>query len=97
LEILYIWKMLGAIKNLGHVLYRVWFYILVTVPIILFFPVLLLLTISEKTYHQFFWLARNLWARPILYGMGCFPKIVRQQRMEKGKSWLTIPVCWILC
>ena len=63
--------MLGAIKNLGHVLYRVWFYILVTVPIILFFPVLLLLTISEKTYHQFFWLARNLWARPILYGMGC--------------------------
>lgn len=82
--------MLGAIKNVGHVLYRVWFYILVTVPILLFFPILLLLTISEKTYHQFFWLARNLWARPILYGMGCFPRIVRQQRMERGKSYMLV-------
>ena len=82
--------MLGVVKNVGHVLYRVWFYILVTVPILLFFPVLLILTISESTYHQFFWLARNFWARPILYGMGCFPKIVRQQRMEKGKSYMLV-------
>ena len=80
--------MLGVIKNTGHLLYRVWFYILVTVPILLFFPFLLILTISEKTYPQFFWLARNLWARPILYGMGCFPVVVREQCMEKGKSYM---------
>ena len=82
--------MLGAIKNVGHLLYRVWFYILVTVPILVFFPFLLILTISEKTYAQFFWLARNFWARPILYGMGCFPKVVREQRMEKGKSYMLV-------
>lgn len=82
--------MLGIIKNAGHLVYRVWFYILVTVPILIFFPFLLLLTISEKTYPQFFWLARNLWARPILYGMGCFPKIVREQRMKKGKSYMLV-------
>lgn len=82
--------MLGVIKNAGHLLYRVWFYILVTVPILLFFPFLLLLTLSEKTYPQFFWLARNLWARPILYGMGCFPKIIREQRMLKGKSYMLV-------
>nr|WP_297784505.1 lysophospholipid acyltransferase family protein [uncultured Allomuricauda sp.] len=82
--------MLGAIKNVGHVMYRVWFYILVTVPILLFFPFLLAFTISERTYPQFFWLARNLWARPILYGMGCFPRIIREQLMQKGKSYMLV-------
>jgi len=82
--------MVGIIRNVGHVLYRVWFYVLVTVPILLFFPFLLIFTISEKTYPQFFWLARNLWARPILYGMGCFPKIVREQKMKRGKSYMLV-------
>ena len=82
--------MLHIIKSIGQVLYRVWFYVLVTIPILLFFPFLLLLTFSESTYPQFFWTARNLWARPILYGMGCFPKIVREQRMVRGKSSMLV-------
>lgn len=82
--------MLGIIKNVGHWLYRVWFYILVAVPIFLFFPFLLATTITEKTYPQFFWLARNLWARPILYGMGCIPSVVREQRMDRGKSYMLV-------
>lgn len=82
--------MLRTIKIMGQFLYRVWFYVLVAVPIFLFFPLLLLVTLSEKTYPQFFWLARNLWARPILFGMGCFPKIEREQRMEKGKSYMLV-------
>ncbi|MCK0161149.1 lysophospholipid acyltransferase family protein [Allomuricauda sp. F6463D] len=82
--------MLGIIRNVGHVLYRVWFYVLVAVPILLFFPILLVFTISEKTYAQFFWLARNLWARPILFGMGCFPKIVREQRMRRKMSYMLV-------
>ena len=59
--------MLRTIKIMGQFLYRVWFYVLVAVPIFLFFPLLLLVILSEKTYPQFFWLARNLWARPIFY------------------------------
>ncbi|WP_228236705.1 lysophospholipid acyltransferase family protein [Allomuricauda sp. M10] len=82
--------MLQLMKNIGYVIYRIWFYVLVAVPIFLFFPFLLLLTLSESTYPQFFWTARNLWARPILYGMGCFPKIVREQRMVKGKSYMLV-------
>lgn len=82
--------MFAIFKNIGHVLYRIWFYILVALPIFIFFPFLLATTISEKTYKQFFWLARNLWAKTILYGMGCFPKIVREQPMEKGKSYMLI-------
>lgn len=82
--------MLHILKSIGQVLYRVWFYLLVAIPILVFFPILLLLTFSEHTYPQFFWMARNFWARPILYGMGCFPQIKHEQRMEKGKSYMLV-------
>lgn len=82
--------MLKGIKNIGHILYRIWFYILVAIPIVIFFPFLLITTLSEKWYPQFFWLARNLWAVPILYGMGCPPQIIREQKLERGKSYMLI-------
>ncbi|WP_350284158.1 lysophospholipid acyltransferase family protein [uncultured Croceitalea sp.] len=82
--------MLKLIKNIGHALYRIWFYILVALPIVVFFPFLLGTTISEKTYRQFFWLARNIWARTILFGMGCFPKVTWQQRLEPKKSYMLV-------
>lgn len=78
------------VKNIGYILYRIWFYILVALPIILFFPFLLLSTLSEHWYPQFFWLARNLWARPILLGMGCPQKIVWDEKLQKGKSYMLV-------
>ncbi|MEO9512956.1 MAG: lysophospholipid acyltransferase family protein [Flavobacteriaceae bacterium] len=82
--------MFPIFRTIGHVLYRIWFYVLVALPIFVFFPFLLVTTLSEKTYKQFFWLARNLWAKTILYGMGCFPRVVREQSMEKGKSYMLV-------
>ncbi|MGI9550067.1 MAG: lysophospholipid acyltransferase family protein [Aurantibacter sp.] len=82
--------MLVLFKKIGYVLYRIWFYILVALPILIFFPFLLLSTLSEKTYAQFFWMARNLWGIPILYGMGCPPKVYREQKLEKGKGYMLI-------
>ena len=82
--------MLAFIKNIGRVFWRAWFYLLVLIPILLFFPLLLLFTMSEKTYPQFFWIARNLWARPILYGMGFFPRFKREANIVKGKSYMLI-------
>jgi len=77
-------------RRTGQVLYRVWFYILVAIPILLFFPLLILLSISERTYPQFFWLARNIWARMILFGMGCIPKITWEENLVKGKSYVLV-------
>jgi 1-acyl-sn-glycerol-3-phosphate acyltransferase len=77
-------------KNIGHALYRIWFYILVAIPIFIFFPFLLIATLSEKWYPHFFWMARNLWARPILLGMGCPPKVTYEQELEKGKSYMLV-------
>ncbi|WP_318343219.1 lysophospholipid acyltransferase family protein [Flagellimonas baculiformis] len=82
--------MLNVIGHIGQILYRIWFYLLVAIPIFLFFPFLLLATLTERTYPQFFWMARNLWARPILFGMGCFPQITREQQMERGKSYMLV-------
>ncbi len=70
-------------------LWRVWFYILMGVPIIILSPLLILSILSEKTYPQFFILAR-FWAKIILFGMGFYYKIEREQKMEKGKSYMLV-------
>lgn len=82
--------MITFIRNIGILIWRIWFYLLVLVPILIFFPILLLLTTTEKLYPQFFWFARNLWARPILYGMGFFPKFKKEEEIVKGKSYMLI-------
>jgi len=82
--------MVAALRKICQTIYRVWFYVLVALPILLFFPILLAFTLSEKTYPQFFWMARNLWATPILYGMGCPPKVFREQRMGNHMSYMLV-------
>ncbi len=80
----------AVLLKIGQTLYRIWFYILVALPIFLFFPLLVAFTISEKTYRQFFWLARNIWANVILYGMGCPPYIFREEKMKRGQSYMLV-------
>lgn len=70
-------------------LYRVWFYVLMAIPIIILFPILVLATISEKTYHIFFAIAR-LWSGIIIYGMGYWPIIDREEPMKKGQSYMLV-------
>ena len=82
--------MIQFIKNIGHVIYRIWFYLMVMLPILIFFPFLLVTTFSEKTYPQFFWLARNFWATPVLFFMGCWPKINYEQKLVKSKSYMLV-------
>jgi len=82
--------MRALFRKTAQLLYRIWFYILVALPILIFFPFLVLFSISEKTYPQFFWLARTLWANTILYGMGCIPRIQREEYMKKGESYMLV-------
>ena len=76
-------------RSIAIVIWRIWYYILMGLPIILLFPLLLILTSREKWYRHFFVLAR-LWAKIILYGMGFRPKVVQTQPMEEGKSYMLI-------
>lgn len=71
------------------VLWRIWFYILMAIPIIIFFPFLLLFTSRTKFYPQFFMIAR-WWAAFILFGMGFYPRIKREQRLVKGEAYMLV-------
>ena len=62
------------IKYPLYLLYRIWYYVLVFVPIVVFFPVILATILSEKTYPLFFKIAR-IWAKIILIVMGFYYKI----------------------
>ena len=55
-------------KYLFWLLWRSWFYILVTSIILLLLPILLILTAHKSWYRALYWVIRHLWATPILYG-----------------------------
>ena len=57
------------IKIIFWILYRIWFYILIALPILIMFPFLVASILKEKWYPYFFIMAR-IWARFILLGMG---------------------------
>lgn len=77
------------LKTPFQLLYRIWFHILVAVPILVLFPVLLISISKEKWYPFFFRLAR-IWAKVILFGMGFVVSVKKLQQLEKGKSYMLI-------
>ncbi len=75
------------LKMIFWILWRVWFYVLIALPIIAMLPLLLISIASEKWYPFFFKLAR-VWAKVILFGMGFYYKVEREQETEMGKSYM---------
>lgn len=80
---------MAIIKYPFWVLYRIWFYILVALPIIVMFPILLISISREKWYPFFFKLAR-IWAKFILIGMGFNYKIIKEEVPNPKKSYMFI-------
>src|SRR5690606_4387731 len=77
------------IKYLFWILYRIWFYILVALPIVILFPILFISILKEAWYPYFFKLAR-FWAKFILVGMGFRWTIESEQTPEPSKSYMFI-------
>lgn len=75
------------IKIIFWTIYRIWFYILLAVPILVMFPFLFVSILKQKWYPYFFIMAR-IWAKCILIGMFFRIKITREQDLEKGKSYV---------
>ncbi|NRD22110.1 1-acyl-sn-glycerol-3-phosphate acyltransferase [Winogradskyella litoriviva] len=71
------------------VLYRIWFYVLVAIPIIVLFPLLIISISRERWYPLFFRLAR-IWSKFILIGMGFGYKIKREEIPNPDKSYMFI-------
>jgi len=77
------------IKSAATLLWRIWFYILMIIPIIIMLPVLIIFTSSEKLYPQYFICAR-IWAKIILFGMGFSIKTKADKVPEKNKSYMLV-------
>ena len=78
-----------VMKYLFWILYRIWFYVLVAIPIVLLMPLLILSILKESWYPYFFKLAR-FWAYFILVGMGFRIKINLKQKPDKKASYMFI-------
>ncbi len=76
-------------KYIFWTLYRIWFYVLIALPILILFPILLLSISREQWYPYFFKIAR-FWAKFILIGMGFNYRILREQTPEKDKSYMFV-------
>ena len=80
---------MAMIKYPFWLLYRIWFYVLVAIPIIVLFPILLVSISREKWYSFFFKLAR-FWARFILIGIGFNYKIIKEEVPNPKNSYMFI-------
>lgn len=69
--------------------YRIWFYIMVAISTVLLLPFLFLFTIKESHYPHFYKVAR-LWGAIIIYGMGCYPKVKRLEKLQQGRSYILV-------
>ena len=76
-------------KYIFWVLYRIWFYILVALPIIVMFPVLLI-SISKESWYPFFFKLARFWAKFILVGMGFRWIVESEQTPNPSKSYMFI-------
>ena len=76
-------------KSAAILLWRIWFYILMIVPIVIMLPFLIVFTSSEKFYPQFFICAR-IWAKVIIFGMGFSVKTEADQVPKKHKSYMLV-------
>ncbi len=80
---------MGFLRKIFILFYRIWFYILVALPILLLFPILIVSIAYERWYPFFFRLAR-IWAKFILFGMGLIPVVKRDTRIKKGVSYMLV-------
>ena len=77
-------------KNIFYVIWRVWFISWVLLTLIPIFPVLIIVTSSEKLYPTFFKIARA-WANTILFVMGFRIVLYEDQVLKKEKSFMFCP------
>ena len=77
------------LKIIFWTLWRIWFYILLGLPILIMLPFLVVSILKEEWYRYFFVMAR-IWAKFILFGTGFYYKIEKEQEPEPNKSYMLV-------
>ena len=71
-------------------IWRIWFYILTTIPVILLFPFLAISAIHPKGYNFVFWCARYIWSPFVLFFSGFKTKISFDEHLPVGESFILV-------
>jgi 1-acyl-sn-glycerol-3-phosphate acyltransferase len=86
--IAYFWTM-RIFKIAFWIIWRIWFYLMMAVPILLMLPFLVISILKEEWYPYFFVMAR-IWARFILFSCGFYYKVEREQETQSKKSYMFV-------
>ena len=76
-------------RKIALVLWRIWFYTLTAIPVLVFFIPLAILLLFPNGYRYVFWVERNIWAPFVLFGMGFWVKKIDGFPPE-GKSFMLV-------
>lgn len=77
------------LKIVFWTLWRIWYYIMVAVPILIMFPFLVVSILKETWYPYFFVMAR-IWAKFILFSTGFYYKVESEYEFVEGKSYILV-------
>ena len=64
-----------------QLIWRIWFYLLIIITILIMLPFLLILTTKEK-YYPTFWKMIRAWSFTVIYGMGFRLKIEKEEELD---------------
>jgi 1-acyl-sn-glycerol-3-phosphate acyltransferase len=78
-----------SIQKILWTVWRIWFYVVMLLIILLMFPFLVLSILSEKGYPFFFQMAR-IWGKGVLFCMGFYYKVDKLQKLDPKKSYMFV-------
>jgi len=81
---------MSAIRKILILFWRIWFYTISLLTIIIAFPFLVVIISQEKWYPVFFKIA-HWWAKIILILMGLIPEITEEEKIKRGESYVFCP------
>ncbi|WP_348798294.1 lysophospholipid acyltransferase family protein [Flavobacterium adhaerens] len=77
------------LKKIFWTIWRVWFYIVMLIPILLMLPFLVISILTESGYPYFFRLAR-IWAKFVLFGMGFYYRVEKVEELDLKRSYMFV-------
>jgi 1-acyl-sn-glycerol-3-phosphate acyltransferase len=80
---------MNSIKKIFWAVWRVWFYVVMLIPILIMLPFLVASILTEKGYPYFFKMSR-VWAKCVLFGMGFYYKVEKMQKLDHNKSYMFV-------
>ena len=78
-----------SIKKILWTVWRIWFYVVMLIPILIMLPFLVASILTERGYPYFFKMSR-IWAKCVLFGMGFYYKVEKVQKLDRKKSYMFV-------